>query len=64
MTAVGSDPTENEKYIIDNYSNYALKIECDITKIDETDQTDATRNWNGCCIQDKSQKGGGYCHTI
>ena len=59
-----SNPDETQNDIINNYSNYALRIRCDITNIDGTDENAATRVWNGCCIQDKSQKGGGYCHTI
>lgn len=50
----GSNPSETDKTLRDDYSNYALRIKCDITSIDGTDNTAATRVWNGCCIQDKS----------
>ena len=56
--------TENEKEFVDQYSNYTLKILCNITKITASGVTydyNANRAESGCCIRDKSQKGGGYC---
>ena len=55
-----ADLTENEKKYINNYSEYTIKISCSV-KLIASHQGQAG---SGCCIRDKSQKGGGYCMTL
>ena len=56
-------PTENEKEFAANYSDYTLAIFCNITKVAGSDYN-ANRAESGCCLRDKSQKGGGYCMKL
>ena len=53
-------PTENEKEFVDQYSNYTLVIACNVKLITKFDK-ETNRAESGCCLRDKSQKGGGYC---
>ena len=62
-----SSSTENEKEWVDSYSSYVLRIFCNITKIEVNSVVyDKTNNraGSGCCIRDKTAKGGGYCMFI
>ena len=56
-------PTENEKEFAEQYSDYTLAIYCNITKVDGKGE-EANRAESGCCLRDKSQKGGGYCMKL
>lgn len=58
-----NSPTENEKEFAANYSDYTLAIFCNITKVNKLDMND-NRAESGCCLRDKSQKGGGYCMKL
>ena len=55
--------TENEKLYIDGQSDYTLTMECNVTSIEANDST-ANKSGYGCCLQDLSQNGGGYCMVI
>ena len=53
-------PTENEKEFATDYSDYVLRIFCNVTKVATFDYN-SNRAESGCCLRDESQKGGGYC---
>ena len=57
------DPTEDEKTYIDSMSSYTLAIYCDLEVIDSNDST-GNKSGFGCCLQDLSQDGGGYCMVV
>ena len=59
--AINADPnrTENELRFIDEYSEYVIKMSCNIKILDGAIQT--MRAGSGCCLRDWSNDGGGYC---
>lgn len=63
-----SAATENEKEFVLDYSTYTLRMKCDVTKITTAAgvlvDSSSNRAGSGCCIRDKTQKGGGYCMFI
>ena len=54
---------ENEKVFIENQSSYTLKMDCNLSAIESNDLTSNKAGF-GCCLQDLSQSGGGYCMTV
>ena len=58
-----SNPTEDEKTYRDSMSSYTLAMKCNITEIDSNDST-GNKSGFGCCLQDLSQDGGGYCVVV
>ena len=58
-----SSKQENEKVFIENQSSYTLKMDCNLTSIESNDSTSNKAGF-GCCLQDLSQSGGGYCMTV
>lgn len=59
-----NSPTENEKAFVDQYSDYTLKIDCNLKMVAKFDST-TNRASSSCCLRDKSAgKGGGYCMKL
>ena len=58
-----NSPTENEKEFAGQYSDYTLAMYCNIEKVGGKGE-ESNRAESGCCLRDKSQKGGGYCMKL
>ena len=63
QNTIASGPTEDEKTYRDSMSSYTLAIYCNIEVIESNDAT-GNKSGFGCCLQDLSQDGGGYCIVV
>ena len=63
VAAFDNSETEDEKNFRDEYSDYMMRMRCDITAVDSIVDL-VNRAGMGCCLWDKENQGGGFCSLL